>query len=200
MMSFPLFLADCSQKRLIILKQIGIEPKHLEPGAIEKTPLRKESAYRYAERVARLKAESVFLRPDMGKNVAVLAIETVISCGCRMLREVEDREDALRCLELLSGRRHRVYGGVCIYTSQRVFMRVVRSDVKLKRLSAEEMKRYVYLGQEWCGCPGGYTVAGYGAVFVRWIQGSYSNMMGVPLYEVSTLLEGIGWTSSSNTR
>ena len=141
-------------------------------------------------RLARAKAEAVRPRhPD----AYVLAADTVVACGRRILGKPEDEKTARRFLVLLSGRRHRVYGGIVVISPEgRVATRRVVSQVAFKRLSDSELSAYLAIG-EWRGKAGGYAIQGRGAAVVSWMQGSYSNVVGLPLYETAALLRGFGY-------
>lgn len=190
--SFPdlsLVLASASPRRLDLLAQIGVTPDAVDPADIDETPLRDELPPQHAARLAKEKALAVAARrPD----ALVLAADTVVACGRRILPKAEDPETARRCLGLLSGRRHRVFGGVClIIPGGRKMVRLVRTDVAFKRLSEAEIAAYV-ASDEWRGKAGGYAVQGAAAAFVRWMGGSYSNVVGLPLFETAALLSGCG--------
>lgn len=184
-----LVLASASPRRLDLLAQIGVTPSAVDPADIDETPLRDELPPQHAARLAKEKALAVAARrPD----ALVLAADTVVACGRRILPKAEDAETARRCLDLLSGRRHRVFGGVClIVPGGRKVVRLVRTDVAFKRLSAAEIDAYV-ASEEWRGKAGGYAVQGAAAAFVRWMGGSYSNVVGLPLFETAALLAGCG--------
>ena len=123
----------------------------------------------------------------------VLAADTVVACGRRILPKAEDEATARACLALLSGRRHRVYGGVALMTpSGEIAIRRVVSHVSLKRLSESELDAYLTSG-EWRGKAGGYAIQGGAAAFIPWLAGSYSNVVGLPLFETAQLLAGRGY-------
>lgn len=187
--ALPLILASASPRRLDLLAQIGVELAAVDPADIDETPLPRELPAAYAKRLARAKAETVASR-HLG--AAVLGADTVVACGRRILPKAESEAEARACLELLSGRRHRVLGGVCLALPDgRRIERLVTTAVLFKRLSAEEQQRYLASG-EWRGKAGGYAIQGLAAVFVRALQGSYSNVVGLPLYETNALLGGLG--------
>jgi septum formation protein len=160
---------------LALLSQIGITPADLEPANLDETPIKGELPRDHARRLARAKAEAVAAcRPD----TFVLAADTVVALGRRILPKAEDEATARRCLELLSGRRHAV--------------RLVTTAVKVKRLSNAEIARYLASG-EWRGKAGGYAIQGRAAAFIPAINGSYSNVVGLPLAETAALLAGLGY-------
>lgn len=185
-----LVLASASPRRLDLLRQIGIEPDAVDPADIDETPLPRELPPGHVVRLARAKAEAVRARHP---GAFVLAADTVVACGRRILPKAEDEATARTCLELLSGRRHRVYGGVALVAPDGgVAVRRVVSQVAFKRLSGAEIAAYL-AGREWHGKAGGYAVQGRAAAFVSWLSGSYSNVVGLPLYETVQLLAGRGY-------
>jgi septum formation protein len=185
-----LVLASASPRRLELLRQIGVVPDHVEPADIDETPRPRELPAGHVVRLAEAKARAVQPRhPD----AFILAADTVVACGRRILPKAEDEITARACLTLLSGRRHRVYGGVALLTpGGNLAIRRVVSQVMFKRLSAEEVTAYVASG-EWHGKAGGYAIQGHAAALIPWIAGSYSNVVGLPLYETAQLLAGRGY-------
>jgi septum formation protein len=185
-----LVLASASPRRLDLLRQIGIVPDAVDPADIDETPRRDELPAALAVRLATEKAQAVAPRHP---GAFVLGADTVVACGRRMLPKTADEAAARACLELLSGRRHRVNGGVALVTPQgRLATRAVVTRVAFKRLSAAEIGAYLASG-EWHDKAGGYAIQGRAAAFVRWLAGSYSNVVGLPLYETAQLLAGRGW-------
>lgn len=161
----------------------------VDPADLDETPLPRELPGPYAARLARAKAETVAQRHP---GCFVLAADTVVACGRRILPKAEDEATARRCLALLSGRRHRVLGGVCVIApSGRVVERLVTSIVSVKRLTEGEIRDYL-ASSEWRGKAGGYAIQGRAAIFVRALSGSYSNVVGLPLFETHALLSGLG--------
>lgn len=186
----PIFvLASASPRRRDLLVQIAALPAVIDPAEIDETPRPGETPARYAVRVACDKAKLVAARhPDK----YILAADTVVACGRRILAKAEDETTARRCLELLSGRRHRVHGGLVLQAPDgQIASRHVETSVVFKRLTAEEIDGYLQSG-EWHGKAGGYAIQGLAARFVREILGSYSNVVGLPLFETSQLLTGAG--------
>jgi septum formation protein len=184
-----LVLASASPRRLDLLRQIGITPDLIDPAEIDETPLPKELPPVLVLRLARAKAEAVRLRhPD----AYVLAADTTVACGRRILGKPNNEQAARACLTLLSGRRHRVYGGIAVAApGGRIATRRVVSQVGFKRLSELEMAAYLATG-EWRGKAGGYAIQGCAAALIDWMSGSYSNVVGLPLFETAQLLTGLG--------
>jgi septum formation protein len=185
-----LVLASASPRRLELLRQIGVVPDHVEPADIDETPRPRELPAGHVVRLAEAKARAVRPRhPD----AFILAADTVVACGRRILPKAEDETTARACLTLLSGRRHRVYGGVALLTpGGDLAIRRVVSQVMFKRLSDQELAAYLASG-EWHGKAGGYAIQGHAAALIPWIAGSYSNVVGLPLYETAQLLAGRGY-------
>jgi septum formation protein len=185
-----LVLASASPRRLELLGQIGIVPDRVHPADIDETPLLRELPGPHVTRLARAKAEAVRLRhPD----AFILAADTVVACGRRILGKPEDERAAQAFLRLLSGRRHRIYGGVAVIDpGGKIVTRRVVSQVAFKRLSDSELAAYLATG-EWRGKAGGYAIQGRAAAFVSWVAGSYSNVVGLPLFETGQLLTGLGY-------
>ena len=185
-----LVLASASPRRLELLRQIGIVPDHVEAADIDETPRPRELPASHVVRLAEAKARAV--RPRH-LDAFILAADTVVACGRRILPKAEDETTARTCLALLSGRRHRVYGGVALLTpGGDLAIRRVVSQVMFKRLSDQELAAYLASG-EWHGKAGGYAIQGHAAALVSWITGSYSNVVGLPLYETAQLLAGRGY-------
>jgi septum formation protein len=186
-----LVLASASPRRLALLAQIGITPDEVIAADIDETPLRKETPRALALRLARTKAEAA-----KAKGAMVLAADTVVALGRRVLPKAETEGEARACLALLSGRAHRVYTGVALLRAGRrqgepatVRTRLVETRVTFKRLSAAEIDRYVGSG-EWKGKAGGYAAQGLAGRFITHIVGSYSSIVGLPLHETASLIEG----------
>ncbi len=184
-----LVLASASPRRVALLRQIGIEPAVIDPADIDESPTRDELPALHAARLAEAKAKVVAARHP---GAVVLAADTVVACGRRILPKAEDVGTARTCLERLSGRRHRVYGGVAVHGPDgRSARRLVQSVVIFKVLSPPDIEAYLATG-EWRGKAGGYAIQGRAAAFVRQIGGSYSNIVGLPLFEAAGLLGGFG--------
>jgi septum formation protein len=185
-----LVLASASPRRLELLRQIGIVPDHIDPADIDETPARGELPASHVVRLAEAKARAVEPR-HLG--AFILAADTIVACGRRILPKAEDEATARACLTLLSGRRHRVYGGIAVMTpSGEMAIRRVVSQVAVKRLSEMELDLYLASG-EWRGKAGGYAIQGCAAAFIPWLAGSYSNVVGLPLFETAQLLAGRGY-------
>jgi septum formation protein len=197
MMGRPkLVLASGSPRRLALINQAGVEPDSLEPAEIDETPERGELPRTLAVRLARekgLKAqERIRAREDL-KGAFILAADTVVAVGRRIMPKPELLEEAASCLRLLSGRTHRVYSGVCLITpNDSVKTRLVETRVRFKRLSDQDIESYLASG-EWRNKAGGYAVQGLAGTFVVKLVGSYTNVVGLPLYESIALLAGEGY-------
>jgi len=185
-----LVLASASPRRLDLLSRIGIVPDAVIPADVDESVPKGELPRVHALRLAREKAEAIANRePD----ALVLAADTVVAVGRRILPKVEDEATLRACMKLLSGRRHRVLTGVALASSgQPTRSRLVETIIAMKRLSPEEIDYYAGHG-EWRGKAGGYALQGYGEVYVRHIAGSYSNVVGLPLAETRLLLKAAGY-------
>lgn len=182
-------LASASPRRLELLAQIGISPDLVDPAELDETPAYRELPAQHATRLADEKAQAVASRHP---GSVVLAADTVVACGRRILPKAEDEATARKCLAMLSGRRHRVIGGVTVIDpAGRPRRRLVTSSVKFKRLEGAEVEAYI-TGGEWHGKAGGYAIQGHAAALIPWIEGSYSNVVGLPLYETAQLLRAAG--------
>jgi septum formation protein len=191
-----LVLASGSPRRLSLINQAGIEPDALRPADVDEIPKRGELPRALATRLARGKAEAALnqVRLDEGlRGSYVLAADTVVAVGRRILPKAELLDEAMQCLRLLSGRNHRVYSGICLVTPKENFrQRLVETRVRFKRLSDEDIEAYLASG-EWRGKAGGYAVQGIAGSFVVKLVGSYTNVVGLPLYETVSLLSGEGY-------
>lgn len=188
-----LILASASPRRLDLLHQIGLDPDLVEPSRIAEEVAPGELPRVHAERLAEAKVRKVAERfPDD----FVLGADMVVACGRRLLPKALDETQARQCLELLSGRRHQVLGALCaLAPGGRMARRLVVTTVTFKRLEPSEIDAYV-AGREWHDKAGGYAIQGQGAVFVRFIAGSYSNVVGLPLFETASMLKGLGYAKS----
>jgi septum formation protein len=185
-----LVLASASPRRLELLRQVALDPDEIDPAALDETPLKDELPAQHAVRLAAAKARVVATRHP---GAFVLGADTVVACGRRILPKAEDAATARRCLALLSGRRHRVHGGIAVVTPEgKLATRDVQTIVAFKRLTESEIAAYI-AGGEWHGKAGGYAIQGLAALFVRQIGGSYSNVVGLPLFETASLLAGQGF-------
>jgi septum formation protein len=185
-----LILASASPRRLDLLRQIGLNPDAIEAAELDETPLADETPRRLALRLAEAKAALVALRrPD----AYVLAADTVVAVGRRVLPKATDAIEVAACLALLSGRAHKVLTGIAVAApGGRVASRLVESRVHFKRLSRMDVEAYVASG-EGEGKAGGYAIQGRAGALVITLQGSYSGVVGLPLYETANLLEGLGY-------
>ena len=181
----PLVLASASPRRRDLLAQIHITPDAIEPAALDETPLPRELPRAHTLRLAREKAECV---KQKFPEAIVLAADTVVACGRRILPKAETESEARFCLKLLSGRSHQVLTGVVVIDrAGHARTRLSTSRVSFTRLHADDITHYLQTG-EWQGKAGGYAIQGYAACFVRQIAGSYSGVVGLPLFETAALL------------
>ena len=191
-----LTLASGSPRRLQLLQQAGIEPDHLCPVNADETPHKSEAPRTLAKRLAREKAELALKKAERSpelKDSIILAADTVVALGRRILPKAQMLDEASTSLRLLSGRSHRVYTGITLITPKGAFRsRLVETRVRFKRLSREELEAYLASG-EWRGKAGGYAIQGLAGTFVVKLVGSYTNVVGLPLYETVSLLVGEGY-------
>lgn len=186
----PLILASASPRRLDLLRQVGVEPDAVDPAEIDETPEKDEPPARLVVRLADAKAGAAAARHP---GSFVLGADTIVACGRRIMTKADTDSDARRFLQLLSGRRHRVYGGVCVVPPDGApRTRRILTAVTFKRLTPREIDDYIACG-EWRGKAGGYAIQGRAGAFVSRVNGSYSNVVGLALYETLTLLEGLGY-------
>lgn len=196
-----LVLASGSPRRIELLRQVGIDPDHIQPADIDETPQRAEHPRSLARRLAREKANAAHerLRSDESFSKAlILAADTVVAVGRRILPKAESSDEARECLRLLSGRTHKVFTGVSLILpngNQRVT--VVETRLRFKRLTRQEIDAYLNSG-EWRGKAGGYAVQGLAGSFVVKLVGDYSNVVGLPLHETVNLLSGAGYPVLGN--
>jgi nucleoside triphosphate pyrophosphatase len=191
-----LVLASGSPRRLTLLNQVGLDPDALRPASIDETAKRGEMPRTLVSRLARAKAAAARDQIADDTDLAdayVMAADTVVAVGRRILGKPRFVEEAVAAIELLSGRAHRVLTGVCLITpDDSVRMRIVDTRVRFKRLSQEEKEAYI-ASREWRGKAGGYAIQGLAGCFVQKIVGSYTNVVGLPLTEVGALLVGEGF-------
>lgn len=186
--SAPLILASASPRRLELLAQIGIVPDRVSPTDIDETRRKDESPRELALRLAREKASAC-----AGEGAYVLAADTVVALGQRNLEKAADEAEAATFLRLLSGRAHQCITGVAVRAPDgRIASRAVLARVKMKRLTEQEIATYLASG-EWKGKAGGYGIQGAAGAFVTAINGSYTAIVGLPLYETASMLEGLGY-------
>ncbi|WP_421693200.1 Maf family nucleotide pyrophosphatase [Aestuariivirga sp.] len=189
-------LASASPRRLQLLERVGLTPDLLNPSDIDELPHKRETPRALSVRLAREKAQRALEMPlvrALGHNAFVLGADTVVGLGRRILPKAETLDEARDCLSLLSGRSHWVYSTVCLIApGNKVSSRCVETKVRFKRLSREDVDSYI-ASNEWRGKAGGYAIQGRAEAFVRLLTGSYSGVMGLPLYETVHLLEGAGY-------
>lgn len=190
-----LVLASGSPRRLELLQQVGLEPERLLPADLDETPERSEHPRSLAKRLSKSKAETAARTLNQlgeAKGRLVLAADTVVSVGRQIMPKAELVEDAVANLRTLSGRTHRVYTGICLINDAgAVRQRLVETRVRFKRLTRADIDRYIASG-EWRGKAGGYAIQGLAGGFVVRLVGSYTNVVGLPLYETVSLLTGEG--------
>jgi septum formation protein len=185
-----LVLASASPRRLDLLRQIGLDPDVVDAAEVDESPLKDETPRRLAGRLAGDKALSVHARHP---KAHVLAADTVVTLGRRVLPKAKTTDEVAACLRLLSGRAHRVLTGLCaIAPGGRHAKRLVESRVQFKRLTDADIAAYLAAG-EGVGKAGGYAIQGRAGAFVVALQGSYSGVVGLPLYEAASLLAGLGY-------
>lgn len=185
-----LVLASASPRRLDLLRQIGLQPDAVVGADIDETPLTNETPRLLALRLAAAKADRVAAE---AAGAYVLGADTVVAVGARVLPKAGSDEEVRRCLALLSGRAHRVLTGLAVISPDgRRAARLVESRVRFKRLSHDDLEGYLRSG-EGLGKAGGYAIQGQAGVFVMSLQGSYSGVVGLPLYETAGLLAGLGY-------
>jgi septum formation protein len=191
-----LVLASGSPRRLGLLNQAGVEPDSLLPAEIDELPMKGELPRALATRLARAKADAALQAVRLDEELRgsfIVAADTVVAVGRRIMPKAEMLDEAAACLRLLSGRNHRVYSAVCLVTPKESFrQRLVETRVRFKRLSKEELEAYLASG-EWRGKAGGYAIQGLAGAFVVKVVGSYTNVVGLPLQEAVALLSGEGY-------
>ena len=206
-----LVLASESSRRRDLLGQIQILPDQIIPPNIDEIPHRNELPADYALRMAVEKAEQIadrltneyaesigFAGGAEPSRVYVLAGDTVVAAGRRILPKVQTAQEARECLAILSGRRHRVYGGIALHLlNGQLRHRLVKSYVSFRRLSELDIDQYIDIG-DWRGKAGGYAIQGMAARFIRDIGGSYSNIVGFSIYDVAAMLDAVGWQKADH--
>ena len=191
----PLILASGSPRRAELIGRLGITPASIDPADIDETPLKGEPPARYAARVAAAKAALVAARHP---GAAVLGADTVVAAGQRILPKTDDAVEARICLQLLSGRRHKVFSAVTLIDATGVARhRLSTSTVAFKRLTEAEIAAYL-AGGDWRGKAGAYAIQGYAESWVRMLSGSHSGVMGLPLFETRALLVAAGLLPASD--
>lgn len=185
-----LILASASPRRRDLLSQVGITPDQILPADIDESHHKGELPRDYALRMAIGKADAVRAQ---GQDSFILSADTVVACGRRILPKTENEQQARACLDLLSGRRHRVYNGIALVLPDGTMKtRVVDTVVQFKRLDRADIDGYI-ASDEWQGKAGGYAIQGRAAAFVKFIGGSYSTVVGLSLYDTMQLLSGSGF-------
>ncbi|CAI3952612.1 Maf family protein [Commensalibacter communis] len=187
----PIVLASASPRRLQLLEQIGIAPQTVIATDIDEAPVKQELPRVYVQRLANAKA--VAAQQIEGTVPFILAADTIAAAGRRILNKTSDRQVAKKHLNLLSGRRHRVYTSVILMSTQtgKISSRQVCSMVQFSRLSEKQLEHYLD-SEEWKDKAGSYAIQGIAASFIQAVSGSYSNIVGLPLFETAQLLRGHG--------
>jgi len=184
-------LASGSPRRLDLLQQIGVTPDQIDPADIDETPLKDETPRLLAGRLAQAKAAETATRHV---GALVLGADTVVACGSRVLPKALIEDEARNCLTLLSGRRHRVHTGIAVTMGGIMRHRIVTSSVTFKKLTTQEITSYLD-SQEWSGKAGGYAIQGRAAMYIRAMSGSYSAVVGLPLFETAQMLNSFGYAA-----
>jgi len=191
-----LVLASASPRRLNLLARMGLVPDEVLPAEIDETPQRDENPGPLAKRLSRAKGTAI---AEHVPDAWILSADTVVGVGRRILEKPEDDGEARRFLSMLSGRRHRVYGGVTLISpAGKAATRLTTTSVNFKRLEQDEIDAYIASG-EWQGKAGGYAIQGRAGAFVKGINGPYFNVVGLPLYETASLLRGSGFVMPEPT-
>lgn len=189
--ALPFILASGSPSRLTLLKQIGIYPDKILPADIDEQALKGETGRHMSGRLALEKAEAV--SKDFDKAI-ILSADTVPVTGRTIMRKAENEDDIITSLKMISGKRHRLYTGICVIAKNNgqklVRQKIVTSILKFKKLSDKEIIAYANL-KEGIGKAGGYAVNGYAETFLSFLSGSFSNIVGLPLYETKNMLDSV---------
>jgi septum formation protein len=186
-----LVLASASPRRKVLLRQIGVTPDFILPADIDETPLKGEKPKALAQRLAWEKARKTY--ESLASKAFVLGADTVVACGKTLLEKPKDAQEAADFLKMLSGRKHHVYGGIAVITPEGALeSRISSTAVTFKKLREQDIEKYLET-EEWKGVAGGYAIQGYAAGFIKSIQGSYSNVVGLCLYDTMEILESIGY-------
>ena len=180
----PFILASASPRREQLLVNIGFKPAQIIAADIDETPHTKEEPIAYAKRMATEKCEAI---AALHPQDIILAADTVVACGKRILAKAEDEKTARECLKLLSGRRHRVITAVAVHAAGKITCKAEMTVVQFSRLTDDDANHYI-ASSEWQGKAGGYGVQGYAGAFISQIVGSYTNVVGLPLFETRNLL------------
>ncbi len=189
-MKNKIILASASPRRLELLSQVGIAPDAVIPADIDETLHKGELPRAFALRLAQEKCAKISAQR---KDAFVIAADTVVACGRRVLDKPKDADDARRILKILSGRRHKVYGGICVAAPDgKVKSRLCETVVSFRRLSESDIAAYID-GKDWEGKAGGYAIQGMAATFVKFLSGSYTNVIGLSLYDTVQLLNSLGY-------
>jgi len=185
-----LILASASPRRVELLAQIGVVPDAVIPADINETLRKGELPKAFALRLAQEKAEKIAAK---NPGAIILAADCVVAAGRRVLDKPIDDKDAERIVRVLSGRRHKVYGGICVIDAGgKIRTRLCETNVSFRRLSDDDIATFI-ASREWEGKAGGYAVQGLAATFVKFISGSHSNIVGLSLYDTAAMLSAAGY-------
>lgn len=199
----PVILASASPRRVQLLHQLGLIPDDIIPADSDETPYKAELPGPYARRMADQKAAII---AQQHPNAFIIGADTVVACGRRILPKAETAQDAKDCMTLLMGRSHRVYGGLSLYlpahavkdkAAGKIVTKLSLSYVAFRRLDEKELSHYISFG-DWQGKAGGYAIQGDAAPFIRQIKGSYSQIMGLDIYQMAALLKSAGFAHVSS--
>jgi len=185
-----LILASSSPRRVDLLAQIGVTPTQIIPADIDETPLKGEHPRKLALRLAIEKAKKIYAE---NKDYFVLGADCVVACGQRIMDKPVDADDARRIINILSARRHKVYGGICLISpSGKITSRLVETTVSFRRILKDEMNEFIK-SNEWEGKAGGYAIQGLAGGYVKYLAGSFSNVIGLSVYDTLQMLNSAGY-------
>lgn len=189
-MKNKLILASSSPRRVDLLAQIGIVPDEIIPADIDETPLKGELPQDLCVRLAKGKAQKI---ADQHPGAIIIGADSVVACGRRVIDKTTNADEAREALKQLSGRRHKVHGGLCVIDANGTARtRHCETTVSFTRLSPADIDTYIASG-DWDGKAGGYAIQGLASTYVKFISGSYSNIIGLSLYDIARMLETAGY-------
>lgn len=189
-MKNKLILASSSPRRVDLLGQIGIVPDAIIPADIDEAPLKDELPHKLAQRLAIGKAAKV---AQDHQGCFIIGADTVVACGRRVMDKPKDADDARRILKILSGRRHKVHGGLCVISPEgKIHSRLCTTTVAFCQLTGDDVENYIQ-SMDWEGKAGAYAIQGLASTYVKFLSGSYSNVIGLSLYDIARMLESAGY-------